>query len=175
MRRSRRPWPVWVVVVFLFLTVWRTLSRHNESTNRLPSTSALVPVVRVVDGDTLLLEDGIRVRLLGVDTPETKRPDHPVEALGPEATAFTKNFIGSQPIRLEYDRERRDRFGRVLAYVYVGDQLLNEELIRVGFSKAETRFPFRQAMKQRFREAEKQARESRRGIWQYDAPKESMR
>ncbi|WP_166829495.1 thermonuclease family protein [Thalassoroseus pseudoceratinae] len=165
---SRRPWPVWLVVLFLALTVWRTLSRRPELPDRLPPAMEPTRVVRVVDGDTLLLEDGVRVRLLGVDTPETKRPNHPVEPLGPEASAFTRSFIGSQPIRLEYDRERRDRFGRVLAYVYVGDQLLNEELIRAGFSRAETRFSFSQTMKRRFRDAEEFARTEVNGIWRLE-------
>ncbi len=169
MRMSRRPWPVWVVVLFLALTVWRTLSRRPEMPDRLPPHSEPVRVVRVVDGDTLLLEDGVRVRLLGVDTPETKRPDHPVEPFGPEASAFTREFIGSRPITLQYDRERRDRFGRVLAYVFVGDQLLNEELIRAGLSRAETRFPFSQSMKRCFQAAEEFARESGHGIWQTSA------
>jgi micrococcal nuclease len=122
-------------------------------------------VERVVDGDTLLLEDRTRVRLLGIDTPETRRPDLPVDPLGLDAARFVQQRVEGRSVRLEFDRERRDRFGRVLAYVYAGDLLLNEELIRAGFSRAETHFPYSEQMKRRFRAAEAEAREAGRGGW----------
>ncbi|GAB4139683.1 MAG: hypothetical protein Tsb009_08740 [Planctomycetaceae bacterium] len=130
------------------------------------NSTRLYVVERVVDGDTLLLENGTRVRLLGVDTPETKHPHKPAEPLGEEAYEFTKRHVEGKKVTLRFDRERRDRYRRVLAYVYVDDWFLNEELIRNGFSRAETRFPFRKSMKQRFRNAEAEARKHRRGIWQ---------
>jgi micrococcal nuclease len=122
-------------------------------------------VRRVVDGDTLLLDNGQRVRLLGVDTPETKRPDHPVEPLGPEASEFTRDHVEGRTVRLQFDRERRDRFNRLLAYVYVGDWFLNEELIRSGFSRAQMQYPYSSEMKRRFRAAENEARIQHRGVW----------
>jgi micrococcal nuclease len=85
-------------------------------------------VERVIDGDTFVLEGGVRVRLLGVNTPETKHPRRPVEPLGPEASEFTKSHIENRLITLRFDRERRDRYHRVLAYVYVGERFLNEEI-----------------------------------------------
>ena len=93
-------------------------------------------VTRVVDGDTLDVRyDGRehRVRLLNVDAPESVRPDHPVECLGPEAAAFLGELtpVGSE-VRLEFDVERQDRFGRELAAVYAGDVLVNAELARAG-------------------------------------------
>ena len=122
-------------------------------------------VKRVVDGDTLLLADGERVRLLGVDTPETVKPDHPVEPFGKEASAFTRRHVEGQTVRLEFDRERRDEHGRILAYVYRDTWFLNEELIRAGLSPAVTRFPYSEAMKQRFRAAEQDARRRKAGVW----------
>lgn len=122
-------------------------------------------VERVVDGDTLLLADRTRVRLLGVDTPETKHPDRPVDPLGLQAAEFVRRHVEGRAVRLKFDRERRDRFGRVLAYVYADDLLLNEELIRAGYSRAETHFPYSEQMKRRFRAAEEEAREARRGGW----------
>lgn len=126
-------------------------------------------VARVVDGDTLLLEGRERVRLLGVDTPESVAPDRPVEPLGPEASQFTKRLVEGRHVRLGFDKERKDRYGRTLAYVYVGDRLLNEELIRAGFSKVELRHPYSNAMKRRFRAAEDEAREANRGLWSLDS------
>ena len=78
-------------------------------------------VERVVDGDTLLLENDARVRLIGVDAPESVKPDHPVEPFGPEASAFTKKWVGKagNTVRLQFDKERVDQYGRFLAYVWV--------------------------------------------------------
>jgi micrococcal nuclease len=122
-------------------------------------------VERVVDGDTFALEGGIRVRLLGVNTPETKHPRRPVELLGPEASEFTKSHIEDRLVTLRFDRERRDRYHRVLAYVYVGEWFLNEEIILAGYSRAEIKYPFSNAMKRRFKDAEELARREKRGLW----------
>ncbi len=85
----------------------------------------LATVTEVVDGDTVVVAfPGGRsetVRLLGVDTPETVDPDEPVECYGPEASAFTHARLDGRQVRLEKDREERDRYGRLLAYVYVDD------------------------------------------------------
>ena len=122
-------------------------------------------VLRVVDGDTLLLADHTRIRLLGVDTPETKRPDTPVEPFGPEASAFSKAHVEGRTVRLEFDKERHDKYGRVLAYVYVGDWFLNEELLRAGLGHAITNHPYSESMKRRFRAAEREAKRQHLGIW----------
>lgn len=119
----------------------------------------------VIDGDTLLLENGARIRLIGIDTPETVHPDLPVEAFGPEATAFTARFLESGSPRLEFDRERKDRYDRFLAYVYVGDRQLNETLLRVGLARATLGYSFSSEMKARFRTAEREARRAAIGIW----------
>ena len=87
-------------------------------------------VVRVVDGDTLLVDPHARVRLIGVNAPETVKPDWPVEPWGPEASAFTKQFVSGGTVRLEFDDEPVDAYDRYLAYVWVGDQMLNEALLR---------------------------------------------
>jgi micrococcal nuclease len=80
-------------------------------------TTEMVLVTRMVDGDTLALNTGERVRLIGVDTPEMKHPKRPVEAFGKEATAFTKPMVEGKCVRLEYDQQRQDKYGRILAYV----------------------------------------------------------
>ena len=126
-----------------------------------------VRVERCVDGDTLLLEGGVRVRFIGANTPETKKPDWPVEPFGPEAAAFTQETIANAKnhVRLETDGDKTDRYGRQLALVYVGDTLLNEELIRQGLARAETQYRYSNAMKTRFRAAEDEAQKAGRGIW----------
>lgn len=121
-------------------------------------------VVRVVDGDTLVLDGDERVRLIGVNTPETKDPRRPVEYFGKEASAFTRRLAEGKRARLAYDQERTDRYGRTLAYVYLEDgTFLNAEIIRQGYGHAYTRFPFRYA--DEFRTYEREARENNRGLW----------
>lgn len=164
-RRRRPTIPAWVVLLLLAGLLWRWGERREEPSTRLPDASGPHRVARVIDGDTLLLDSGHHLRLIGVDTPETGRPDRPPDRLGPEAADFTRRFAERREVRLEFDRERLDRYQRVLAYVYIDDRLLNEELIRQGYSTAETRFQFRSDMQRRFRAAEAEARAAGRGLW----------
>ncbi len=121
-------------------------------------------VKRVIDGDTIELSTGERVRLIGVDTPETKDPRRPVQYFGEEAAAFTKRMVEGKRVRLEYDWERKDKYGRTLAYVYLEDgTFLNAEIIRQGYGFAYTRFPFKYL--EEFRKLEREAREAGRGLW----------
>lgn len=124
-------------------------------------------VSRVIDGDTveLLTPRGkAKVRLIGVDTPETVHPQKPVEYFGREASAFTKAFVLGDTVYVEYDQEPTDRYGRVLAYLYRSDgAMLNLEIVRQGYGHAYTRYPFRYM--ELFRKAEREAREEGRGMW----------
>jgi micrococcal nuclease len=131
----------------------------------LPASHAEIhKVKRVVDGDTLLLINGERVRLIGVDTPETKHPQKPVEYFGKEAYLFTKKMVDGKEARFEFERQKRDRYGRLLAYVYLLDgTFLNAEIIKQGYGFAYTRFPFKHM--EEFRRYERDARENRRGLW----------
>ncbi|MBN2024831.1 MAG: thermonuclease family protein [Pirellulales bacterium] len=122
-------------------------------------------VEKVVDGDTFVLTNGAKIRLIGADTPETVHPDRPVEPWGPEATEFTRRFLAGGEVHLVFDRERKDRYGRFLAYVWVDDEMLNESLIRAGLARARTEFRYAAARKTLFRRAEAEARSEGRGIW----------
>src|SRR5205809_1875998 len=139
-----------------------------------PPDQAITPgdfdvVERVVDGDTLLLQSGERVRLIGVDTPETKHPKKPVEYFGKEASAFTRRMVEGKRVRLEFDQANaaqghKDRYGRTLAYVFLEDgTLLNAEIIKQGYGHAYTQFPF--SRMEEFRRLEREAREEERGLW----------
>jgi micrococcal nuclease len=116
-------------------------------------------VSAVIDGDTIELAGQARVRLIGVDTPEIAEP------LGAEASEFTKRFTGGGMVRIEVDRERVDRFGRFLAYVWVGDRLLNEELVRAGLARYEPKYQYSAAMKRRYKVAQEEARARGLGMW----------
>lgn len=127
-----------------------------------------VLVTHVIDGDTIRVGRGWRqttVRLVGVDTPETVHPNKPVQYYGPEASAFTGRSLEGRRVRLQVKPlERRDHYGRLLAYVVLEDgTLFNRELVRLGYARALTRYPFRH--RQSFVEAEAEAKRSRRGLW----------
>lgn len=122
-------------------------------------------VERVVDGDTLLLAGGQRVRLIGVDTPELARDGQLAEPWADSARDFLDSALADRTVSFGFDRESRDKYGRRLVYAYHQGRLLNEAIIRAGFSRAETGFPYHESMKTRFRQAEREAREQRRGLW----------
>ncbi|MCA8991353.1 MAG: thermonuclease family protein [Planctomycetaceae bacterium] len=156
-------------IVLLLLVLWRATHTPPEPAD-LPAEGLEVRVIRAVDGDTLLVEGDYRIRLFGVDTPETKHPDRPEEPWGTEAYEYTKQRVEGKVVRLEFDRERQDPYGRWLAYVWIGDSMLNEELISEGYTEAETRFPFRGDRQRQFVKAEESAREAGRGIWSTSPP-----
>jgi len=120
--------------------------------------------IRVIDGDTLVLDGNEKVRLIGVDTPETVHPQKPVERYGKEASVFTRALAEGKRVRLEYDQQRTDKYGRTLAYIYLEDgTFLNAEIIKKGYGFAYTRFPFKHL--EQFRQLERRAREEGRGLW----------
>ena len=161
-----------LLLVTAGLLVWSVLIEYQRPDVDPVAATALTTgqVTRVIDGDTLLLEDGRRIRLLGIDTPETKHPDRPVEAWGERATQFTRAFCEGRVVHLEWDRHRTDRHGRYLAYVTCRGKSLNEELVLAGLARAETRFPLQERMKRRLREAQLKAQSAQNGIWSEQQP-----
>ncbi len=121
-------------------------------------------VLRVIDGDSLEIEGVGEVRLIGVDTPEVYHPLKPVQYWAQEASNFVRQLVGGSRVRLGYDREKHDKYGRTLAYVYLEDgRCLNEEIIKNGYGFALTRFPFKRLME--YRRLEAKAREQGLGLW----------
>ncbi len=131
---------------------------------RQPDT--LRTVVRVVDGDTIVLDGNETVRLIGLDAPESKHPRRPVERFAHESSRFTRQLLEGKQVTLEFDRQRIDRYGRTLAYVSLaGGVLVNEEIIRQGYGHVYVKYRFAQPMMDRLRAAERDARAARRGLW----------
>lgn len=122
-------------------------------------------VERTIDGDTLLLEDGTRIRLIGVNAPEIAHDDVPAQPFGAEAARWLDERATGKAVRLEFDLERYDHYDRTLAFVYLEDVLLNEEIIRQGYSRAQLQYNYSVRMKRRFEAAEEEARTAQRGIW----------
>jgi hypothetical protein len=124
----------------------------------------VVSVTRIVESDTIEVNSGDTVRLIGIDTPETKHPSQPVECFGAQATQHATELMGpGTSVRLVYDVERTDRYGRTLAYVYrVADDLfVNLEMVRDGFAVMAT-YPPNVAHVEAFRVAEQEARSANR-------------
>lgn len=127
------------------------------------------PVVRVVDGDTIIVRlDGReeRVRYIGIDTPETVKPGTPVQCFGKAASAENKRLVAGRTVELVTDVEERDRYGRLLAYVYRRPDRLfvNAELARRGFASPMT-IPPNVRFADHFVALAREARRSERGLW----------
>ena len=121
-------------------------------------------VTRVLDGDTIALDNGETVRLIGVDAPEIHHPEIPVQRFGEEAAEFLKQFAEGFECTLEYEPNNiRDQYGRLLAYVFVGSHLVNAEIISQGYAYTYTRFPFRRQAE--FIALEREARQHQYGLW----------
>jgi micrococcal nuclease len=157
----------------------------QTSTNEVVSNTALenlrgpTPVIAIVDGDTVTLEvNGVveNVRLIGIDTPETKHPTIGVEPFGPEASAFTETLLAGQNVYVEFDVELRDHYGRPLVYLYLEDSggvwtyagkrlsQVNMLIAASGFADVLTMAP-NVKYAERFVNAVQKAREAKRGMW----------
>jgi len=126
-------------------------------------------VTRIVDGDTIHVDlDGTdeTVRYIGVDTPESVKPGTPVQCFAKKASAFNARLVEGEDVKLRFDVERHDRYGRLLAYVYrAGDGLfVNAELVRRGYARTLT-VPPNVRFAERFARLQREAREARRGLW----------
>ncbi|MCM8794841.1 MAG: thermonuclease family protein [Candidatus Omnitrophica bacterium] len=122
-------------------------------------------VERVIDGDTAVLTGGERVRYIGIDTPELHHPKKPVEYYAREAKEFNRQLVEGKKVRLEFDVDRRDKYKRLLAYVFLEDgTFVNAELLRQGYAQLLT-VPPNVKYTDLFVQCQKEAREANRGLW----------
>jgi micrococcal nuclease len=139
----------------------------NESTTNI-QTETNIPetykVTRIIDGDTIELENGQKVRYIGMDTPETVAPNKPDGCFGKEASNKNRELVEGKTVRLEKDVNETDRYGRLLRYVYVDDMFVNEYLVREGYAFSVS-YPPDIKMQEQLKEAEKYARETSKGLW----------
>lgn len=127
-------------------------------------------VLRVVDGDTIVIDykgKEEKVRFIGVDTPETKHPEKGVEFYGKEAYQFTKSLLEGEKVSLKFDVQKRDKYGRLLAYVYKGDIFVNELLVKEGYARVLT-VPPNVKYAEHFLSLERKARAEGKGLWGYE-------
>lgn len=140
----------------------------SDSTSSPEAEGAVTArVERVIDGDTIEVDLGGEtedVRYIGVDTPETVKPATPVQCFGPEASERNHELVEDRTVRLEFDRERRDVYGRLLAYVFVGDRFVNADMVRGGYARTLEIAPNTSRAMQLGR-IEAEAGEAGRGLW----------
>jgi micrococcal nuclease len=148
------------VVGLLLLRPW-------EAGEPEPPRVAEATVVRVVDGDTFEARIGDEVedvRLIGVDTPETVDPDEPVQCFGVRASSFQHRVAEGRRVRLVFGVERRDAYGRLLAYAYIGHSFVNAQLVRRGLART-LAIPPNTRYKALFARLEQRAARTGRGLW----------
>jgi len=135
-------------------------------------------VQRIIDGDTFVLSNGEKIRLIGIDTPESRpnpklyrdvkrtgQDSNAIIAMGKEATKFTRQLLEGKNVKVEFDVVPRDRYGRLLAYAYLEDgTFINAEIIKAGYAQVMT-VPPNVKFQDLFLQLQKAAREERKGLW----------
>ena len=161
---SKRKIRLIVTAIFLLFVVLISFINKNKI---IPAENNFVGnfiVSKVIDGDTILLQNGEKVRYIGIDTPETIDPRKEVQCFGKEASTKNKELVEGKEVRLVKDVSERDKYGRLLRYVYIGDVFINEKLVAEGYAHAFT-YPPDVAYSQLFIEKERLARENKLGLW----------
>jgi micrococcal nuclease len=151
-----------ILAAAILLRPWEGLLPGED-----PPGSAHAYVIRVVDGDTFEAQiDGKveDVRLIGVDTPETVDPEAPVQCFGGRASRFQHHLVEGQRVRLVFGTERRDIYGRLLAYAYIGHRFVNAELVRRGLARTLT-IPPNTRHRALFERLQLRAARAGRGLW----------
>ncbi len=169
-RYHKRHISLGILLVTLFIALGQRYGWFHTATKQASiKQPGLYSVTEFVDGDTIVVDmNGTKetVRFIGVDTPETHDPRKAVQCFGQAAAAFTKQYIGDKPVRLEADptNTNRDRYKRLLRYVYAPDRsLVNAEIIKQGYGFAYIAFPFEKM--EEFKAYEKVARDHNLGLW----------
>jgi len=129
------------------------------------NTWVTVKVARVIDGDTIEIDGGQKVRYIGIDTPETVDPRKAIQCFGKEASNKNKQLVEGKFVRLEKDISETDKYGRLLGYVWLDNTLINEYLVKVGFAHVST-FPPDVKYEKQFLQAQQYAQKNSLGLWQ---------
>ncbi len=165
-----------VLVVLLIVLVLRGYTKDSENPESASPTSSVVQsgevksellsVTKVIDGDTIEISTGQKVRYIGMDTPESTIQ---TECFGKEASEKNRQLIDGKKVRLEKDVSETDKFGRLLRYVYIQEDsspeiFINEYLVKEGYANAVT-YPPDVKYQEKLKEAEREARDNGRGLW----------
>lgn len=132
--------------------------------NTQVSRGVKATITNVIDGDTVKIETGETVRYIGIDTPEIVHPSKPVQCYAKEASEKNKELVEGKVVELEKDVSEKDKYGRLLRYIWLGDNLVNEQLVRDGYAYASS-YPPDIKYQDKFTEAQRLAREESKGLW----------
>jgi len=151
-----------LLVIFVSIRYFSPKKILTKSVEVSPAAAAAetLHVARVIDGDTIVLENGQHVRYIGINTPEMESK----ECFSTEATTENKTLVEGKIVRLQKDSSETDKYDRLLRYVYVGDVFINDVLVRQGFAKIEPVKPDT-AFAGEFSDAQQEARANNRGLW----------
>jgi len=153
-----------LVVFFVAIISKEDISRISVHQRPKYNQRPEYKVEKVIDGDTIRLDNDEVIRFIGIDTPELHHHEVPVQVFAEEASQFTRQLCEGFKVYLEFDNERKDKYGRTLAYVYLEDgRMVNEELLKRGYACVLRRFPFKK--KQKFLMLQEDARKENRGLW----------
>lgn len=162
----RRAGPIkflWLAA-FLLIIAGCTPAGQDSTPTPLPSGQQRARVVRVIDGDTVEIEGGAKVRYIGVDTPEMEDRRPAIKAMAQQAKKKNQELVEGKTVALEKDVSETDRYGRLLRYVYAGKVFVNAELVKEGYAYA-TPYPPDVKYRNYLRDLEQEARAAARGLW----------
>ncbi|MCX6725780.1 MAG: thermonuclease family protein [Candidatus Shapirobacteria bacterium] len=167
------------VAIIAFLLIIVTSFLNNQSNQKItsknlsqviptptstPAQTQLFKVTRVIDGDTIEIENGQKVRYIGINTPEMDDKDPVKLCLAKIATLENKKLVEGKEVKLEKDISETDKYDRLLRYVYIGEIFVNDYLVRQGFAQIST-YPPDVKFKEQFKKAEQEAQDNNRGLW----------
>jgi len=153
-----------VLMGFSLTKVWQSVTNLEALGEADKFGREFVLVDRVVDGDTIELSDGRKVRYIGIDTPETKDPRKEVQCFGEEASAYNQDLVEGKVVAIEADVVDKDRYDRLLRYVWLEDEMINKKLVAEGYAYASS-YPPNVKYQTQFKLAQQQAREQNLGLW----------
>jgi micrococcal nuclease len=154
-----------IILFIIFFLIFIPAESPLKAASNIISKNNFYKVKRVVDGDTILLENGQKVRYIGINTPESVDPRRPVQCFGKEASKRNKELVEGKIVRLEKDIEDKDKYGRLLRYVFLPNgAFINYELVKQGYASVYT-FPPNVKYVNKFRQAQNIAKENNLGLW----------
>jgi micrococcal nuclease len=164
--RGRRPTPLTIAVIVVVVLIAIREAAQRLQPGGASGTSQTVTIRRVIDGDTFVLEDGRRVRMLGIDSPEMGFGDKTAERYSQESTDWLKREIEGDTVRLEFESRLTDRYGRTLAWVYDGEGVLVNQLsLELGMSRLLDAYGLPLELEPQLRQAAASGRINRVGLW----------
>jgi micrococcal nuclease len=137
---------------------------QSQDQSQTSTTYEEAVVIRVIDGDTIELDDGRRVRYIGIDTPETVHPEKDVECYGPEATVRNRELVEGKTVEMQAGVEESDRYRRLLRYVHVDGRFVNALMVAEGYAHASP-FGDERRFRQVFAQLEQYSQLRDRGMW----------